>query len=167
MWKTGVQDTPTIRSGGRAMNFWTYRRRFIVAGRQGEARIIAKLQGGLESTLLLDGVAVSADRTPPSGPEAVRNHRLTADLPEGPLDVEAGYVNWTTIGVAVRLNGVVVHESHPGRAIAFPSSMRGMAENSKDPGEHFRRNGPALAVDIGLGLLFFGWPRSSTCKRRP
>jgi intracellular septation protein A len=33
--------------------------------------------------------------------------------------------------------------------------MRGFTEDSVDPGKHFRKNGPAIGVDIAMGLLFF------------
>ena len=137
------------------MIFWTYRRRFTVAARKAEVTIAARIQGGLESTLLIDGQAVARDSTPPAGAQAVRNHHLTADLPEGRLEVEAGYVSWTTVGIAARVDGALIHQSHPGRAIEFPKSMRGFTEQSVDPGQHFRKNGPAIAVDIAMGVLFF------------
>ena len=138
------------------MHVWTYRHRFIVEGRSGEVVIKVRVQGGLESTLRLDGRPAAADATPATGADAVRNHRLGAVLEDGRrLEVKAGYLDWVRTGIAVRLDGALVHESHPGRTIAFPKSARRFTEQSVDPGQHFRRNGPAIAVDIAMGLLFF------------
>jgi intracellular septation protein A len=138
------------------MNYWTYRRRFTVEGRKAEVVINALLQGGLRSELRLDGSLVAQDATPSAGAEAVRNHRLAATLEDGRrLEVEAGYLDWIRMGIAARLDGALIHESHPGKTIAFPASMRGFIEQSVDPGKHFRKNGPAIAVDIALAVLFF------------
>jgi intracellular septation protein A len=137
------------------MRMWTYRRRFNVEGRRAEVAVVAGM-GGLDSTLTLDGETVASDRTPAAGPEAVRNHRLATTLADGRrLEVEAGYVNWVDVGIAARLDGTLLHESHPGRRIAFPVSMREMTESASDPTAHWKRNWPSLAVDVALGLLFF------------
>ena len=138
------------------MHFWTYRLRFTAEGHSGEVVVKARLQGGLDSSLFLDGEPVAHDATPASGAEAVRNHRLATRLDDGRmLEAEVGYLDWVRMAVAVRLDGVLVHESHPGRTIAFPKSMRGFVTESADPGKHYRKNGPAIAVDIAMGLLFF------------
>lgn len=137
------------------MHLWTYRRRFTVCGQDAEVAVGSGLKG-LDSTLRLDGAVVAADRTPASGPEATRNHRLEATTADGRrLEVEVGYVSWINIGVAARLDGALVHESHPGRTIAFPQSIREMTESAVDPSAHWKRNWPSLAVDVALGLLFF------------
>ena len=137
------------------MRMWTYRRRFKVDGRATEVAVVSRLTG-LNSTLTLDGRVAAEDRTPAYGAEATRNHHLPTTLEDGRrLEVEAGYVSWVDIGVAARLDGALIYESHPGRTIAFPKSMRGMTEGSTDPSAHLKKNGPALAVDLALGLLFF------------
>ena len=137
------------------MRLWTYRRRFRVDGRPVEVVVGAGLHG-LDSTLRVAGEAVASDATPAAGVEATRNHRLATVLEDGRrLEVEAGYVNWVDVGVAARLDGTLIHESHPGRRIAFPVSMREMTESSVDPTAHWKRNWPSLAVDVALGVLFF------------
>lgn len=137
------------------MQYWRYRRRFDVDGIAGET-VIAIGFKTVDSVLRVDGVEVARDSTPATGPESVRNHHLAHILPDGRrLEVEAGYVSWWSMGVAVRLDGTLVHESHPGTTIAYPVKLREFAERSTDPGDHFKRNGPAIAVDIALGLLFF------------
>jgi intracellular septation protein A len=62
----------------------------------------------------------------------------------------------------VRNAGIVIHESHPGRRIAYPERAARMlvdADNPEKPSGYdpgaFKRNRIPLAVDIGLGLLFF------------
>jgi intracellular septation protein A len=77
-------------------------------------------------------------------------------LPSGEqFEVEAGYINWLTVGIAVRRDGRVVHESHPGKTIAYPASAAKMAT---DPGadiSRYKANKVPIAVDLALGLLFF------------
>lgn len=163
------------------MNFtwWRYpARRFTIDGRKGVVVMKARLDG-LVSELRLDGQVVAADRTPIGGPEAIRNHRLAAPLDGGRmLDVEAGYVSLWSIGVAARIDGALVHESHPGKTIAYPEDYReaviamkgdtlGQALKSSfkgdlaasqaagyDPGRLARNKVPIL-VDIALGILFY------------
>lgn len=126
---------------------------------------------GLYSELALGGAVVATDHTPAAGPEAVRNHRLSAALPDGRLlDIEAGLVGslWS-VGIAARLDGRLIHESHPGRPIAYPEKHRkvvsevrgdtiGDAFKAGDPGVDFgvyKRNKVPVAVDVALMLLFF------------
>ena len=161
-----------------SFTWWTYRRRFI-AGRHTIVVATAARLDGLASELAIDGVPFAWDQTPTFGPEAVRNHRLAATLPDGRrLEVEAGYVSMWSVGIAARIDGALVHESHPGRTIAYPAKYREIAANSKarsigeamresvtegsgglkaqgyDPGQLARNKVPIL-VDIALGLLFF------------
>src|SRR5690606_19044296 len=115
------------RKAGRArvsFTWWTYRRRFT-AGRHSVTVVTRARSDELVSELAIDGVPFAWDRTPAFGPEAVRNHRLAASLPDGSqLEVEAGYVSSWSIGIAARLDGELIHESHPGRTIAYPDKYR-------------------------------------------
>jgi intracellular septation protein A len=137
--------------------FWLarYRRRFTLDGVPCEVAIWSRLDG-LFSELRVAGTAVAADHTPMSGAEAARNHRLAGTLPDGSaFEVEAGYLNWWNVGIAVRRDGRLVHESHPGRRIAMPERAARMA---RDPGidmSSYQRNKVPIVVDIALGLLFF------------
>ncbi len=139
-----------------------YRRRFEVDGEPFEVLTVARLSG-LESILVRDGEILAEDRTPAQGPEAIRNHRLaTATRGGSRIEVEAGYINWLTVGIAVRRDGVLAHESHPGRRIAYPERAARMVVNAKDkqlpPGydpAQLARNKVPIMVDIALGLLFF------------
>lgn len=140
-----------------------YRRRFTAAGTECEVRIAARLNG-LYSTLFVAGVEVDRDVTPAQGLEALRNHRLTGTLPDGStIEVEAGYISWISVGIAVRRNGELIHESHPGRRIAMPESAAKMivgkvnADGSTtgyDP-DQMKRNKVPIIVDVSLGILFF------------
>jgi intracellular septation protein A len=137
--------------------FWIarYRRRFTLDGSACEVTIWSRFTG-LFSILTVDGSEVAADHTPPTGEGAVRNHRLAGTLPGGGgFEVDAGYLNWWNVGIAVRRDGRIVHESHPGRRIAMPASAARMAS---DPGMDmgsYQRNKVPIMVDIALGLLFF------------
>lgn len=117
---------------------------------------------GLTSRLIVNGDEIASDFTPAAGPDAVRNHRLAAALPDGRMvEVEAGYINWYNIGIVVRVDGTLVHESHKGRRIAYPARLAKMAveqtsegKAAYDPGK-LKRNKVPIAVDIATGLLFF------------
>ena len=135
-----------------------YRRRFTLGALPGEVVVTVRTTG-MESVLIVGGGLIAEDRTPLGGAEATRNHRLAATLPDGrAIEVEMGYVSWWTIGIAVRLDGALVHESHPGRRIAYPERAARMAAKGAgegfDPGQ-IRRNKVPLLVDVALGLLFF------------
>ncbi len=142
--------------------FWRYRRRFALDGTPAEVTVTVRTTG-MHSLLTLGGAALADDRTPLAGPDAVRNHRLAATLPDGrAIAVEMGYVNWWTVGIAVRLDGALIHESHPGKRIAYPEKAARIAAKSSASGmpEGFdlgqiKRNRVPLLVDISLGLLFF------------
>lgn len=135
-----------------------YRRPFMLGALPAEVVVTVRMTG-MESALIAGGGLIAEDKTPLGGPESTRNHRLAATLPDGrAIDVEMGYVSWWTIGIAVRLDGALVHQSHPGRRIAYPERAARMAAKSGgegfDPGQ-IRRNKVPLLVDIALGLIFF------------
>ncbi|MEC7818113.1 MAG: septation protein IspZ [Pseudomonadota bacterium] len=160
------------KQGG--LTLWRYRRRFAVDGVPGCVTLRSRTDG-LFSEFELDGRIVARDQTPAIGPSAVRNHLLTSTLPDGsPLTIEAGYISSLNMGIAVRRDDVTVHESHPGRTIAYPEKYRAQMvayadgsmgdafkqsasgdANSEIDFSAFKRNRIPLAVDILLGLLFF------------
>jgi len=132
-----------------------YRRPFRVGGVRYDVVIDSRLTG-LFSELRRGGDILATDYTPVTGPEAIRNHQLASDG----LDVEAGYINWLTVGIAVRSNGILLHESHPGRTIAYPASAAKMVTDRNAAGDpsidmaQFKRNRVPILVDVLLGLLF-------------
>lgn len=147
---------------GLGMVMWRYRRPFSVDGRPADVIFASGLRG-MESVLTVEGVERSRDFTPASGTESTRNHRHQLTLDDGrSLDVEGGYCNWTNVAIAVRIEGKLVHESHPGTVIQLPERARTMMTNAAsvegnptyDIGK-LRDNRYAIGVDIALGLLFF------------
>jgi intracellular septation protein A len=158
--------TAPRRPGLPPMKLWTYRRPFVVNGQSFLVCIDAGLSH-LRSVLLRDGQAVAQDETRLSGALADhRNHRLQTVLPGGALlEVESGYAGWWTTAIAVRVDGVLVHESHPGRTIAWPmradkgpvtpEARQRLQEQDERDRAQWVRNKPSLIVDIALGLLFF------------
>lgn len=140
---------------------WLYKRPFAVGLHEGMVLIDARTRG-LATTLWIDGTEVAHDFTPAIGEEAVRNHRLAASLPDGrPIEVEAGYINYSNAGIAVRVDGEIVHESHPGKAIAFPARAAKMVR-AQTPGGNsaydlgkLKRNKVPILVDVATTLLFF------------
>ncbi|MCY7271907.1 MAG: septation protein IspZ [Sphingomonas bacterium] len=150
-------DAPT--APGR--HLWRYERSFSVPGHAGLVLVDARMDG-LFSSLRIDGVDVAHDSTPPAGPQAVRNHRLVATLPDGrEIAVDAGFISMVNVGIAVRLDGAIVHESHPGRRIAFPAraASRILAQSLDGKPAYdvdkLKRNKVPIIVDIATGLLFF------------
>jgi intracellular septation protein A len=161
-----------------SFTWWRYKRRFTT-GRHRITVVTRSRSDGVASELSIDDVPFAWDSTPLFGPEAVRNHSLGATLPDGRrLEVDAGYISPWSVGIAARLDGVLIHESHPGRTIAYPATYRetaahsqartmdeamresmaqgpgGLAAQGYDPGQ-LARNKVPIMVDIALGLLFF------------
>lgn len=140
---------------------WTYRRPFRIADLHGLVLLQSGIKG-LASTLLIDGQAVAQDFTAASGPDSVRTHLLRAALPDNrPVEVEAGYNSWLNTGIAVRVDGALVYESHPGKPVALPASVQKMMTQTTADGKpaidysRLKDNRYAIAVDIALGILFF------------
>lgn len=154
--------TPTAQSAAEAFALWTYRRRFHVDGHEGLVVARSTFQG-LLTILTIDGEEKARDFTPPTGPESTRSHALLTTLPGGAaIEVEAGFYSWISVAIAVRRNGVLVHESHPGQRIALPDRAARMMESAGDanlPGDYdpgaFKRNRTPILVDIALGLIFY------------
>jgi intracellular septation protein A len=155
-----------------SFTWWIYpTRRFTIDGL--DFAVSSRARGdGLCSSLAMLGVEQASDRTPVLGPESVRNHRLTAALPDKrQLEVDFGYMGMWTTGIVARLDGVVVYESHPGRVPAYPDKYRDAAvqhDSMQSALQAGRDGGPALeggflakenripfAVDVVTGLLFY------------
>ena len=158
----------TERPSGTRM--WLYKRPFSV-GHHDVLVLIDARTSGLFSSLWIDGTEVASDGTPASGLDAIRNHRLAATLPDGrELEIDAGYISMSNVGVAARLDGVLVHESHPGRKIAFPGRAAKMIGQRTATGEpaydlgKLKRNKVPILVDIATGLLFFAVAKLTDLK---
>jgi len=132
-----------------------YRRRFTVQGLACEVIFRFGLARA-RTELLVAGEIRAEDSTPVMGPDSTRNHHLATTLPDGStMEVEAGYISWVNVGIAVQVNGAPVHESHPGRRIAYPESARKMASDTNVDMSRYKANKVPLLVDIGLGILFY------------
>jgi intracellular septation protein A len=150
------------QSPAPGLRLWLYKRPFAIGVAHECWVLIESRMSGVTSRLIVDGAEVATDHKPVSGSEAIRNHRLSATLPDGrSLEVEAGYINWYNMGIAARVDGTLVHESHPGKRIAFPEKMAKMiaekgadGQPAYDPGK-FKRNKVPIAIDIATGLMFF------------
>lgn len=126
-----------------------------------ELRFATGLKGAATVLLVCD---VEHDQCfrPVSGADSVTNHQLSARLPSGKmLSVEAGYYSWTSIAIAARLDGVLIHESHPGTPIRLPERAAKMMAQTTATGEpamdysKLSANKVAIAVDIATGILFY------------
>lgn len=149
-----------------SLNVMTYRRPFVVEGEAFEVRCRVGLRHW-DSCLVQAGQQLCADRTDLAGPPAdYRNHVLRHALPGGrPVEVEVGFRGWWTVGIVVRVDGVLVHESHPGQRLAWPvpggdgstgdqHAAELGAQAARDEAQ-WARNKPSLIADVCLGLLFF------------
>jgi intracellular septation protein A len=138
------------------MKLWTYRFRPVIDG----TNIPVALETGFTWSRLVI-------RTP-DGPRADRQdfqaepyrlHRVELPLANGPTVFEAGPRNAWAFGLRVSRCGAVLWESHR-NPHAYLGRIREMLVNRQgdrsaiDPGV-FRRNAPAIAADVALGLLFF------------
>jgi intracellular septation protein A len=152
------------------MNLWTYRRPFTL---QGEAFVVKTEAGftGFRTRLMQGNAVLGQDETATLGEKVdYRNHLIRVTRADGSvLEVECGYIGWWTVGIAVRLNGERVHESHPGKTLQWPGlagsgpltaeglqqRTQRMQEQQQRDREQWVRNKPSLIVDIALALLFF------------
>ena len=149
------------------MDLWTYRHRFALDDHDFHVAL-ATSTTGVKSELRLAGQAVAHDLTQVRSAADLRNHRLAHTLPDGrQVEVEAGPIGSWRMGIAVRVDGVLVHESHPGQSLGYPKWARDQvekaqratseqaAERQAQQRARWQRNKWSLGVDVGLGLLFF------------
>lgn len=140
---------------------WTYRRPFQLDGRPALVTVKSGMRG-MVSTLSLDGMDLAYDYTPFSGTDAARTHVLSAKLPDGrQLTVEAGFISWINVAIAAQLDGVLIHESHPGTPVKMPDSVARMVTQTTADGQpaadmaKLKANRIPIAVDVATGLMFF------------
>jgi hypothetical protein len=155
---------------------WTYRRRFSIDG----VRYVVSIATGwthLQTVVRQGDTVLGEDLTEGFDSAAdARVHEVCFELPDGrAVRVIAGPVGEWSIGIAVDLNGKRIHESHPGRVIAWPDWMGklfDLAGSGADPEsrarvEHENRLqaarqagfGPAVRTDLltALVLLASAW----------
>lgn len=148
------------------MKIWTYRLRFSLDGQPYRVEVATGFKT-LESHVFRGDQVLAQDSTDAGQPEGWRNHRLAFVLADGrEVEIEAGYISWSRLGIAVHVDGALVHESHPGRAIRFPTlgnqSLEEMAAQHRRNQQEFAQQSAALSrnkysigVDIAIGALFF------------
>lgn len=117
------------------------------------------------SSLTLEGEVVARDGVEKGEPDTLRNHRLVWSRPDDRLlEVEIGPATAWSYGIAARLDGEVVHESHPGRTLTYGPRMKkfialseveNASEKQARSAAAWKRNWPSLATDVSLGLIFF------------
>lgn len=117
------------------------------------------------SSLTTDGQILAIDSVEKGDPDALRNHRLVWTRPDGRvLEVEVGPASSWGYGLAARLDGAIVHETHPGRTLGYGPGMKQFSawtesQNAPDVKARndaaWKRNWPSLATDISLALVFF------------
>ena len=154
-------------------SLWTYKFDFTLA--TGEVCDVHFKTGltGMQSTLFVNGETCASDETRITmslGPEVTRQHSLPCVLASGAeLHVSVGYVTSLKAGIVATLDGETVFESHSGRSLDKLSALgekwteeRAQALGSGQTDVYapsqkakFKRNWPSLAVDIGLGFVFF------------
>ena len=132
-----------------------YRNRFALDGIPCEVVMRAELNG-LHSELFVAGMHQASDFSPMTGPDAVRNHRLSGLLPGGDrFEVEAGHIGSASLGITVRRDGRVVHRSDPDKTSADPMpAAQAAADPASDPAR-LKANKVPIMVDLALGLLFY------------
>ena len=143
------------------IRMWSYRRRFVADGLPCHLDYRSGLKGAT-SVLSVAGIEHGWDFSPLTGEAALRNHVIRAQLPSGrTLEVEAGYYNWWNVAIAARVDGAVVHESHPGCPIILPERARKMIAQQAADGDpaydidKLKANRIPIIVDISLGVMFF------------
>jgi intracellular septation protein A len=151
----------------QCMALWTYRLPFQFEGQAYRVDFAAGFTR-LDSRLLGGERLLAEDHSEAPDFDGLRNHHLQARLPDGRrIEVEAGYFNWWSVGIAVRVDGRLVHESHPGRRLQAPgAALRSvgatqrpeaatLARQRAEARAQWQRNRPSLFTDIALGVLFY------------
>jgi intracellular septation protein A len=148
-------------SAAMALSYWRYpTRHFSINGITIAVDSRAKTDG-LHSSLSVMGVEMASDQTPNFGPEAVRNHSLSGQLPDGrKVEVELGWIGAWSTGIVARMDEHIVYESHPGQTPAYPEKLKKSKEKQGDTdpfatGVFAKHNRLPFAIDIATGLLFY------------
>lgn len=148
------------------MKLWTYRFPF----RLGADDYVVEMPVGfktIETRLMHGAEELARDFTDVMQPGGTRNHQLRCTLADGrQFEVEAGYIDWRRAAIAVRVDGLLVHESHPGKQIRFPGhagrdpeasarQQQDFAEQQARQAAQWARNKYSIYVDLAIGALFF------------
>lgn len=135
------------------MTLWTYRFRPQIDG----CAYNVQLKSALTSSHLTvsDGTTTRED-TLHYYQEPYRLQQVAL----GDLVFETGPRNWLSVGLRVRRGDDVLHQSHPDPFAFLPQMQKMTARKTQrdDPNVDMgkmKKNAPAIATDIALGVLFF------------
>lgn len=115
------------------------------------------------ASLICDGREIANARVPTYGRGSTQNLWLIARTSSGALmEIEVGYVNSFSFGIAVSLDETLIYKSHPRKTLRYPPYMAGIAErmggeygsSNLDLGAYARNKVPLL-VDVVFGVGFY------------
>ena len=140
------------------MRIWSYSRPFKFHGHNCEVKVTLT-QSETISSLFIDDFLVDERSIKYSDGLITFIHPLQTSS-GFEAEVESGYFNWRNIGIAVRENGRLVHESHPGENLrygeALMEDLSGMQENIAEARESkWEQNKYSIYADLALAALFF------------
>jgi len=140
------------------MRTWSYSRPFKFHGHNCEVKVTLT-QSETISSLFIDDFLVDERSIKYSDGLITFIHPLQTSS-GFEAEVESGYFNWRNIGIAVRENGRLVHESHPGENLrygeALMEDLSGMQENIAEARESkWEQNKYSIYADLALAALFF------------
>ena len=103
------------------MQIWSYSRPFKFHGHSCEVKVTLT-QSETISSLFIDDLLFDEQSIKYSDGIITFAHPFqTSSGLEA--EVESGYFNWRNIGIAVRENGSLVHESHPGENLRYGEAL--------------------------------------------
>ncbi|MFM8863965.1 MAG: septation protein IspZ [Limnohabitans sp.] len=140
------------------MKLWTYRFKPVIDGQPVKVALETSFFWSRLVVQALPDGAVLVDRQD-YGREAYRLHEVRVPATEGPLRVLAGPRTAWSYGVKVLRGDETRWQSHE-HPHAYLPRMQAMMTSRQDgqpaiDTQAWRRNAPAIATDIALGLLFF------------
>jgi intracellular septation protein A len=149
------------------VNIWTYRFKPVIDGHT----VAVALEYGFTASRLVVHPAGDAAGVPVVDRldfmnEAYRLQAVEIGSAGGPVQIIAGPRTWWSIGLKVVRNGQTLWQSHDNphgyltRMQALMNSRQtgsisGSAAQPAFDGGAWKRNGPSIACDIALGILFF------------
>ena len=140
------------------MQIWSYSRPFTFHEHSCEVKVTLTHSGTI-SSLFIDDLLVDEQSIKYSDGIITFVHPLQTSS-GFEAEVESGYFSWWNIGIAVRENGRLVHESHPGENLrygeALMEDLSDMQENIAEARESkWEQNKYSIYADLALTALFF------------
>ncbi len=140
------------------MQIWSYSRPFTFHEHSCEVKVMLTHSETI-SSLFIDDLLVDEQSIKYSDGIITFVHPLQTSS-GFEAEVESGYFSWWNIGIAVRENGRLLHESHPGENLrygeALMEDLSGMQENIAEARESkWEQNKYSIYADLALTALFF------------